>query len=223
MEGDEFEALKKDIQKHGQQEPIIAIGETILDGRNRYNACKQLNHEGIQARVYEDGEITDLVNFVLSSNLHRRHLNESQRAMVAAKLANLKPGANQHTKKGPSIEGASKILGIGHASAERAKKVIDKGAPELVKAVEQGTIRVSAAEKLLDKNQDEQRKVLADPHLLKAALKPKAKSNGTRTKLDDLRDLWEEVDTATQEAFVEAEYQTITGYMKAIETKAGQK
>ena len=42
--------------------------------------------------------------------------------MVAAKLASRKLGDNQHSK-GPSIEEASRLLNVGHASVERAKMV----------------------------------------------------------------------------------------------------
>ena len=44
---------------------------------------------------------------MLSINLHRRHLNESQQAMVGARLANIRMGDNQHKKEGASIEATS--------------------------------------------------------------------------------------------------------------------
>jgi voltage-gated potassium channel Kch len=72
---------------------------------------------------------------VISLNLKCRHLSESQRAMVAAKIATLKLGDNQHSE-GPSIEEASRLLNVGHASVERAKTVQRAGAPELVEAVD---------------------------------------------------------------------------------------
>ena len=78
----------------------------------------------------------------------RRHLNESQRAMVAAKLANMSHGGDRSK---PSIEGlsadkASSLLNVGRASVERAKTVHRDGAPELARAVEQGKVSVSAAD-----------------------------------------------------------------------------
>src|SRR5262249_43579897 len=154
--------------ERGQQEPIYLYEDKILEGRHRYQACKDLRLAP-NTKQY-DGK--DPLGFVLSANLHRRHLSESQRAMVAAKLSSLRVGSNQHTKQGPSIEEASKLLNVGHASVERARKVIAKGVPELVEAVEQGKIKASAAEKkLISKPVEEQKEIVSDNKKLKEALK----------------------------------------------------
>ncbi len=42
--------------------------------------------------VFAEYEGAEPLAFVVSHNLHRRHLNESQRGMVGAKLANMNEG-----------------------------------------------------------------------------------------------------------------------------------
>ena len=44
---------------------------------------------------------SELVSFPLSHNLHRRHLTESQRAMIAANVANYRLGDTQHEVGAP--------------------------------------------------------------------------------------------------------------------------
>jgi N6-adenosine-specific RNA methylase IME4 len=79
--------------------------------------------------------------------LKRRHLSESQRAMVAAKLATMRQGAR--TDLSPigemSQARAAELLNVGKRSVERAADVRESGAPELVRAVETGAVSVSAA------------------------------------------------------------------------------
>lgn len=79
MGGAEYEALKGDIAAHGLREPITLCGGLILDGRNRHRACIEL---GILPD-YRDYEGTSPVEFVVSENLHRRHLTASQAGQIA--------------------------------------------------------------------------------------------------------------------------------------------
>jgi len=156
MEGQEFDDLVADIKAHGLHEPIVIFRGQILDGRNRYRACIAAGIEW-QSIPYTGN---DPLAYVISRNLQRRHLSESQRAMVAAKLATLKLGGNQHSE-GPSIEGSSKLLNVGHASVERAKIVQRAGVPELVAAVEQGKVSVSAAADIATQTPEQQRQIVA--------------------------------------------------------------
>ena len=70
----------------------------------------------------------------LSKNLRRRHLDASQRAMVAARLANLPHGTNQWSRQlaTPTQSNAAELLNVGKRSVERAREVLDEGIPELV-------------------------------------------------------------------------------------------
>ena len=88
IEGKEYAELVEDIRQHGLHEPIVLFEDAILDGRNRYRAC--LDAGETPEFLEYDGD--DPIGYVISLNLRRRHLNESQRSMVAAKLATLRVG-----------------------------------------------------------------------------------------------------------------------------------
>jgi len=150
----EFQALKADIAKHGQREPVWTWRDQIIDGRHRVRACDELGHLCLR-REYEGDEST-LVQFVVSLNLHRRHLDESQRAMVSGRIARLPVGANQHASiEAPSQKQAAELLNVSRASVQRAREVIDNGAPELVQAVERGEVSVSLAAAFVALDDDE--------------------------------------------------------------------
>src|SRR5215510_11156153 len=88
LEGEEFDALVTDIETSGLCEAIWLYEDQILDERNRYRACQVLGHK-CATRPYTGD---DPLSFVLSMNLRRQHLDESQRAMIAARLATMRQG-----------------------------------------------------------------------------------------------------------------------------------
>jgi N6-adenosine-specific RNA methylase IME4 len=176
MQGREFDELVADMKANGLREPIWTYEGQILDGRNRWRACEaaQLAHRPM--RTYTSG---DPLSFVVSLNLHRRHLDESQRALVAARIATLPLGANQHTASAnlPTQAEAADMLKVSERTVRTARRVVDEGAPELVSAVEGGRVSVSAAADVAELPKDRQREIVArgEDEILQAAKEIRAK------------------------------------------------
>jgi hypothetical protein len=85
--------LAADIRSNGLRHAIVTYNGAILDGRNRYLACLAA---GVEPR-FKEYEGDNPLGYVTSLNLLRRHLNESQRALVAAKIADMGQGVRSRT------------------------------------------------------------------------------------------------------------------------------
>jgi N6-adenosine-specific RNA methylase IME4 len=172
LEGDELDALAADIKTRGLLHPIVLYEEKILDGRNRWNACRAAKVEP-RTETYRG---KDPVGYVISANLHRRHLNESQRAMVADKLATMGRGGDRRSEdfKGSidplkTQEEAASLLNVSVPSVKRARIVRESGIPALAVAVDQGKVKVSDAASVARLPAKVQERALADVEKGKAA------------------------------------------------------
>jgi ParB-like chromosome segregation protein Spo0J len=83
MTDGELQELAADIRARGLEQPIMVQQGVILDGRNRLRACELAS---VAPRFQEWTSSADPSEWIISVNWHRRHLNESQRALVAARL-----------------------------------------------------------------------------------------------------------------------------------------
>jgi N6-adenosine-specific RNA methylase IME4/urease accessory protein UreF len=193
IEGQEFYDLAEDIRINGLHDRIDLIeidgGFQILDGRNRYRALVWIMTNGerlgagwrdlageplaVECLSDFDGDRFYLIHlpeadgdslaYVLSKNLKRRQLDESQRAMVAARIANLTHGGNR--SKAPigalSDEAAAETLNVGERSVERAKAVQRSAVAEIVEAVDRGHLAVSAAAEIAAQPVERQAEIVA--------------------------------------------------------------
>lgn len=159
LDGDAYAEFLADVRENGIREPAVLYQEKILDGRNRYRAAQ----EAEVVCPTRDYVGSDPLGYVISLNLHRRHLDESQRAMVAARLANMPVGNFSKSANlpdsGVSQPRAASLLNVSERSLRSAKAVLDEGAPELVAAVDQGHLAVSVAARATKLAGDDQREI----------------------------------------------------------------
>lgn len=144
-QGAEFDELIEDIRTNGLREPIVLFEGQILDGRNRYRACQAA---GLPV-ITKDYEGDNPTAYVLSLNVHRRHLNASQRALIVAEFATRKAGENQHTKEvygkpytSLTVHQAAALAGVNKDTIVDARRVLAQGTEEDVGAVREGRASV---------------------------------------------------------------------------------
>jgi phage N-6-adenine-methyltransferase len=173
LQGEALNALRDDIRQHGVREPIVFLDDAILDGRNRYMCARDLGLE--YPRVQFSG--ADPLAFVISHNLHRRHLTESQRASIAARVANMGHGERADRRaanlpvlplselaapRPPVTQGdAARLLNVSERSVRDARKVHEHAPQEIVRAVDDGRMSVSLASKVADLPDEAKAEVVA--------------------------------------------------------------
>lgn len=151
LAGAEFQALCDDIAANGLRNPIVTHDGMILDGGNRYRACLDAGVEPTFAK-FSGG---NLVSFVLSANMHRRHLSAGQQAAI---VASAQDWAQAQPRGGDRKSDQSATLhldSVAKRSAEsgasiRTQKMADKVAkasPELAQKVAHGEVSLPKAVK----------------------------------------------------------------------------
>lgn len=192
MAEDELRELAEDIRENGQKDPIVVgevvtsdgeVVEVLIDGRNRRSACKLAGVEPIIKKL-EGGDPTA---FVLSANIHRRHMTKGQRAMAVAKI--YPDGANVRRKGSGNLE--TKSLGFSSAGLSQARMVISF-APELADTVLSGATSLDEAYKTARQRKD-------------AANSSEAKLAGLRKRYSDLADKVVEGELTLAGALAEAD------------------
>ena len=175
LEGEEFDALVEDIGANGLHEPIWLhpVDGSILDGRNRYRACLEAE---VEPRFRAWSGKGSLIAFVISANLRRRHLTKSQRALLAARMAqipevqeeayqrriaNLQKGQElpvtplmEGREKGETAEHTARLVGIGKSYVYYAEKLIttaetDEAARALLVEIDTGRATLTQARRML--------------------------------------------------------------------------
>lgn len=149
MDGAEFDSLVADVKANGLRHPIVLHDGMILDGGNRYRACIAA---GIEPEfVNFDGD--SIVAFVLSANLHRRHMTPGQQAAIVASAQDWAKaqthGGDRKSDRAASLPLDSVASRAAQSGAgERTQRLADKVAksdPELAKQVARGETSLPAA------------------------------------------------------------------------------
>lgn len=155
MSDEEYQSLKDDIAKNGLLEPIWTHKGEIIDGRNRARACEEL---GITP-TYKELDGDDILSAVISLNVMRRSLNETQRAVIASRLETLQHGqradltrdADLHVLKRDDV---SKILNVSPRIVATIKS-IQRDAPEFIPFMESGEMTANEAMRKVNQKKEE--------------------------------------------------------------------
>jgi N6-adenosine-specific RNA methylase IME4 len=159
---EEAAELENSILAEGCRDALVTWGDILIDGHNRHEICNR--HGILFATVERHFESRDEAKqWIITNQLGRRNLSESQRAMLAARLANMRQG--DRTDLSPigaklSQSDAAERANVGKRSVERAAKVLHEGTPELIHAVENDVIPVSQAVDLIDRPPEYQQAVV---------------------------------------------------------------
>lgn len=175
----EYAALERSILTEGCRDALVLWGEVLIDGHNRYAICQRHNipFKTIQNDHFKD--IEDVQLWMIDNHLARRSVSDFQRGMLALRKKEIismrikaqdesDTSGNEETdvaipvvKPTQSRQEIARVAGISSNAVLQIEKIQRAAAPELVQAVRDGTISISAAAAVATLPSDEQAAAVA--------------------------------------------------------------
>lgn len=150
-----FQDLQEDIRQNGQRETIKLWNGQILDGQNRWQACRSLK---IVPRTEDvTDQVEDPYAYVASLNLHRRHLKTGQLAALGLELMDRykqeaadrqRSGRRAGDLGGRAAEVVGRMVNVSARTIDQARIVQEKGSDQLKAALWAGIVTVSRAARI---------------------------------------------------------------------------
>lgn len=157
-----WQKFVEDVKQHGCRQALIVDHEgRLVDGRNRMAAIAGLRAEGVKVRFEVEPcpatTETGIREWVISTNLHRRHLSTSQRAAIAAEMVTATKSSGAKSRSAEvdhvTVDTAAKAMNVSPRQVKKAAQVKRQaesvGKPEVAKAIKEGRTTVNAAAKAL--------------------------------------------------------------------------
>lgn len=184
FEDEDLQSLADSIRDNGLKESVKLHDGLVIDGRNRLAACRMA---GVNPRFETVDVNGSPAAYVYAVNYHRRHLSEGGKQLAAGRYKEVAAAeakerqraggkeAGKHRPKSqvvatlpqpekPSLKArdiAGAAFGVSGKTVDAAAIVIAKAAPEVIKAVESGKMKVATAARLASAPKDVQVAALA--------------------------------------------------------------
>ena len=168
LSDEELDDLAADIKANGLLQPFVVAkvegAWTLVDGRNRREACRRA---GVRPGFEDVHDLngTDPVGYIISANIHRRHMNKGQQAMAVAMIhpepAKGGRGKNSNLKLGFSEMGLDaaykQALAIKQAGEKQLERLgrLQRKAPDLHDRVKQRELSYDEAEAIFKDREGE--------------------------------------------------------------------
>jgi hypothetical protein len=182
---DELNDLAADIKENGLLHPIVRMtdGKTIVDGRNRYEACRRAEVEPhFEDSIEDDDQARALI---ISANIQRRNMTKDQQAMAHAVL-NPEPEKAGRRKNGC----ATQPLEFDKSRLSRARAIL-RHSEAMMQSVLSGGLSIDAALAQMKKRAEDD-------------AKPEARIAALRVRYTDLAVKVTESELSIEAAEVEA-------------------
>jgi hypothetical protein len=168
MEGEEFDALVADIKANGLREKMDLYHGQIVDGRNRYRALQRLGIDpnanpkeyfrkaiyahsaGGEARPHGQNNDDRVRAYIISKNIHRRHLTAEQKRDLIAKLIEADPSKSDR-QIAKTAKASPTTVGTVRAEMEKAGDVSNLDTRTDTKGRKQPAKRVEPVAEALNK------------------------------------------------------------------------